>query len=67
LVSKVLYKDKNRGRFLFTFPHPSSNEGNVEVNPPWGTHHTLTPKSESMFHSVSFHASYFENEWAKSK
>jgi hypothetical protein len=28
---------------------------------------TLTPKTESMFHSVSFHAPYFENEWAKSK
>jgi hypothetical protein len=24
---------KNRGRFLFTFPHPSSNEGNEGVNP----------------------------------
>jgi hypothetical protein len=28
---------------------------------------TLTPKTKSMFHSVSFHALYFENEWAKSK
>jgi hypothetical protein len=28
---------------------------------------TLNPKTESMFHSVSFHAPYFENEWANSK
>jgi hypothetical protein len=28
---------------------------------------TLTPNTESMFHSVSFHAPYFEIEWAKSK
>jgi hypothetical protein len=28
---------------------------------------TLTPKTESMFHLVSFHAPYFENEWANSK
>jgi hypothetical protein len=28
---------------------------------------TLTQKTESLFHSVSFHAPYFENEWAKSK
>jgi hypothetical protein len=28
---------------------------------------TLTPKTESMFHSVSFHALYFENEWANYK
>jgi hypothetical protein len=29
-------KDKNRGWFLFTFPHPSSNEGNEGVSSPWG-------------------------------
>jgi hypothetical protein len=28
---------------------------------------TLTPKTESMFHSISFHTTYFENEWANSK
>jgi hypothetical protein len=28
---------------------------------------SLTQKIKSMFHSVSFHAPYFENEWAKSK
>jgi hypothetical protein len=28
---------------------------------------TLTPKTESMFHSISFHAPHFENEWANSK
>jgi hypothetical protein len=28
---------------------------------------TLTPKTESMFCLISFHAPYFENEWAKSK
>jgi hypothetical protein len=28
---------------------------------------TLTQKIESMFHSISFHAPYFENEWAKSR
>jgi hypothetical protein len=25
----------NRGRFLFTFLHPSSNEGNEGVSSPW--------------------------------
>jgi hypothetical protein len=45
LVSKVLNhshgkqfiinKDKNRGRFLFTFPHPSRNGTSVWVNSPW--------------------------------
>jgi hypothetical protein len=29
--------------------------------------YTMTPKTESMFHLVSFHAPYFKNEWAKSK
>jgi hypothetical protein len=28
---------------------------------------TLTQKTESMFHLVSFHAPYFENQWTKSK
>jgi hypothetical protein len=27
----------------------------------------MTPKNESMFRLDSFHAPYFENEWAKPK
>jgi hypothetical protein len=27
-IQFLFNKDKNRGRFLFTFPYPSSNEGN---------------------------------------
>jgi hypothetical protein len=32
----LINKDKNRGKLLFTFPHPSSNEGNEGVSSPWG-------------------------------
>jgi hypothetical protein len=28
-------KHKNRGRFLFTFPHPSWNGMSVWINSPW--------------------------------
>jgi hypothetical protein len=54
LVLKVLYyfngsqflvnKDKNRGRFLFIFPHPSRNGTSVWVNSPWATKYPLDRK-----------------------
>jgi hypothetical protein len=31
----LINKDKNRGRFSFTFPHPSLNGMSVWVNSPW--------------------------------
>jgi hypothetical protein len=30
----LINKDKNRGRFLFAFPHPSQNRTSVWVNSP---------------------------------
>jgi hypothetical protein len=33
----IINKDKNRGRFLFTFPHPSWNGMSIWVNFPWAS------------------------------
>jgi hypothetical protein len=53
----LINKDKNRGMFLFTFPHPSSNEGNVGVSSPLGVLgsivHTTLSHNKGLFTVVT--------------